>query len=55
MEFMEGGDLMGVLNKFKKLTKQETQFYVAQIVDVFFYLHNKSILYRDLKPENILI
>ena len=21
MEFMEGGDLMGVLNKFKKLTK----------------------------------
>lgn len=29
LEFMEGGDLMGVINKFKKLEPEYAQFYIA--------------------------
>jgi serine/threonine protein kinase len=34
---------------------RQTQFYGAQIVSIFEYLHSKDIVYRDLKPENIMI
>lgn len=34
---------------------KQTQFYGAQVVSIFEYLHDKDICYRDLKPENIMI
>mmetsp|Transcript_6414 Transcript_6414/g.4837 ORF Transcript_6414/g.4837 Transcript_6414/m.4837 type:complete len:211 (+) Transcript_6414:363-995(+) len=34
---------------------RQTQFYGAQVVSIFEYLHDKDIVYRDLKPENIMI
>lgn len=55
LEYMKCGDLMGVVNKFKKLEADLAKFYVSQIVCCFEYLHNKNMVYRDLKPENVLI
>ena len=55
MEHVKGGDLMGMLNKLKKLEVEYAQFYISQIIVCFEYLHGKDLIYRDLKPENILI
>jgi len=30
-------------------------FYIAEVIMAFEYLHGKNIVYRDLKPENIII
>ena len=55
LEFMKGGDLMSVINKFQKLEVNMARFYIAQIVLCFEYLHGKNLIFRDLKPENILL
>jgi protein kinase A len=55
LEFMKGGDLMSIVNKFEKLELNHARFYIAQIVLCFEYLHNKHLIFRDLKPENVLI
>ena len=55
VEFMVCGDLMAVINKFKKLSADHAKFYISQIITVFDYLHQKNLIYRDLKPENILV
>ena len=54
-DMMRCGDLMGILNKFTRLSPDHARFYTAQIVLCLQYLHAKNFLYRDLKPENILI
>lgn len=55
LEFMKGGDLMSIVNKFEKLELNHARFYIAQIVLCFEYLHAKHLIFRDLKPENVLI
>lgn len=55
VEYIETGDMMKVLNKFKQMPKDMAAFYAAQIVVCFEYLHEKDLLFRDLKPENVLV
>jgi serine/threonine protein kinase len=55
VEFIESGDLMRVLNHYKKLPIAMSIFYAAQIVLCFEYIHSKNMLFRDLKPENVLV
>jgi serine/threonine protein kinase len=52
---MKGGDLIGVINKFKKIPTDMARFYIGQVVLALGYLHSKNLLYRDLKPENMLV
>ena len=55
LDFMKNGDLMGILNKYKKFEAEYAKFYVAQIVLCLEYLHGKDMVFRDLKPENVLM
>ena len=55
LECINGGELFTYLRGVGRFPVDQARIYIAQIVMIFDYLHNKNIIYRDLKPENILI
>ena len=55
LEYCPGGELFNLLQKKKRLSEEQTQFYAAQMVLALEHLHKFDIIYRDLKPENVLI
>jgi serine/threonine protein kinase len=55
MEYVPGGELFTYLHTVQVLKNENCKFYIAQIVSILEYLHEKEIAYRDLKAENILI
>jgi cGMP-dependent protein kinase 1 len=54
-ELVKGSDLFDVLRDLNIVTDSEAKFYVACLVVILEYLHDRDIIYRDLKPENIII
>jgi serine/threonine protein kinase len=55
MEYLNGGDLSFILNKYQGLGEKFVKQYSAEIILALEYLHNNNIIHRDLKPENIMI
>lgn len=55
MEYMLGGDLGSVLEKYGRFDEEVAKFYLAEIVLSVKHLHSKNIIHRDLKPDNILL
>ena len=56
MEYAWGGELTTLFKKYwLKLTSDDCQIYLAEILIAIEFLHNQNIVYRDLKPENIVI
>lgn len=55
LEYVPGGELFTYLRNEGRLQNDEANFYAAQIVLAFGYLHSRDVAYRDLKPENLLI
>ena len=55
LELINGGELFTYLRGVGRFTVDQARLYIAEIISIFDYLHNKNIIYRDLKPENILI
>lgn len=47
MEYCPGGDLFSLLQRKKRLTEDETRFYIAQVCLAIDHLHSKNIIYRE--------
>ena len=52
MEYVEGETLSDILHRKGKLSNQETENILRQIIDALTYLHKKEIIHRDIKPQN---
>mmetsp|Transcript_3279 Transcript_3279/g.5752 ORF Transcript_3279/g.5752 Transcript_3279/m.5752 type:complete len:469 (-) Transcript_3279:876-2282(-) len=55
MEYLPGGDLMGLLILRDTLPEEEACFYVAQMVLAIDSIHSLGYIHRDVKPDNLLI
>lgn len=55
MEFVEGETLSDLLHRKGKLSNQETENILRQIISALTYLHKKEIIHRDIKPQNFKI
>lgn len=54
-EFVNGMDLFDVLRAMNLLNNKDCQFFIASLILILEYLHDRNIIYRDLKPENIMV
>lgn len=55
MEFVYGGDLMGLLMREDTFSEEATKHYVAELALAITSVHNLGYIHRDLKPDNILL
>ncbi|CAK4069816.1 unnamed protein product [Aphanomyces euteiches] len=55
MEYLPGGDLMGLLIKEDKLSENTTRFYAAEMVMAIESVHDLGYIHRDIKPDNVLL
>ncbi|EAY02367.1 AGC family protein kinase [Trichomonas vaginalis G3] len=55
MEYLPGGDLFSLLEKFGCFPEDVARNYTAQIVAALEYLRQNNVIHRDLKPDNILL
>lgn len=55
MEYMQGGELLGVVQDKGTLSEEEAREYFVQILNAINYCHRKRLIHRDLKLENILL
>ena len=55
MEFMIGGDFLGLLFRKGVLKEKHARWYLAEIVLCVEELHRNGWIHRDIKPDNFLI
>jgi Flp pilus assembly protein TadD len=53
MEFLEGEDLLQVINRGVKLTLLEKMHIMDQVADGLDCAHRNNVIHRDIKPANI--
>ena len=53
-EFLNGGDLRGVVKSQKKMSWLEIKKLCSCVCEALCELHKKKIVHRDIKPENIM-
>ena len=55
MEEASGGNLLGIVQKQKRIAEKQAVVWFRQIIDAIDYCHQRGIVHRDLKCENLLI
>ncbi|CEL95342.1 unnamed protein product [Vitrella brassicaformis CCMP3155] len=55
MEYMSGGSIQTMLQRFGPLPLRLVRKYTREILEGLAYLHDKGILHRDIKGANILV
>ena len=55
MEFLDGRDLLTVIEEESPLTSKRIVDVLAQVLSALSLAHEMGIIHRDLKPENIMI
>eukprot|EP01062_Namystynia_karyoxenos_P025377 TRINITY_DN19986_c0_g1_i1.p1 TRINITY_DN19986_c0_g1~~TRINITY_DN19986_c0_g1_i1.p1 ORF type:complete len:408 (+),score=146.83 TRINITY_DN19986_c0_g1_i1:78-1226(+) len=55
LEFVDGSDLMAVIDKAHHLSEDLGKKYLRQMVIGLNYVHSQNVAHRDLKPENIMV
>ena len=55
MDYMIGGDFLGLLIKRDRLEEARTRFYVAEMLLCLEEAHRLRWIHRDVKPDNFLI
>lgn len=55
MDYVPGGDMMGLFMRLDTLPEQEARFYAAQTVQAIESLHRLGYAHRDIKPDNLLL
>ncbi|KAI1004720.1 Serine/threonine-protein kinase [Podosphaera aphanis] len=55
MEYMPGGDFLGLLIRENVLPESVTRWYIAEMILCIEEAHNLRWIHRDIKPDNFLI
>ncbi|RSM13408.1 hypothetical protein CEP52_001995 [Fusarium oligoseptatum] len=55
MEYMPGGDFLGLLIRQNILREHVAQFYIAEMILAVEEAHRLNFIHRDIKPDNFLI
>lgn len=55
IEYIPGGDMMGLLMKLGTFPEHLALFYTAELVCAIESVHRMGFIHRDIKPDNILI
>jgi serine/threonine-protein kinase len=55
MEYLPGGDLMGLIEARKRLPEREAARLGAGVAKALAYAHARDVVHEDVKPQNILI